>query len=52
MFCRAYIDWTSEFVGIINDYVSINTLVLMPLLLYCARVATLPGDRINAFPTK
>ncbi|CAI2351905.1 unnamed protein product [Caenorhabditis sp. 36 PRJEB53466] len=50
-FRATYIDWTSDFVGIINDYVSVNTLVLLPLLLYCGRIATLPGDRINAFPT-
>ncbi|PIC33199.1 hypothetical protein B9Z55_013266 [Caenorhabditis nigoni] len=50
-FKATYINWTTDFVQIINDYVSINTVVLLPLLLYCGRVATLPGDRINAFPT-
>ncbi|EFP07289.1 hypothetical protein CRE_13543 [Caenorhabditis remanei] len=50
-FAAAYIDWTPEFVKIINDYVSINMVVLFPLLLYCGRIATLPSDRINAFPT-
>ncbi|EGT36124.1 hypothetical protein CAEBREN_07908 [Caenorhabditis brenneri] len=50
-FKASYIDWTTDFVKIINDYVSINTVVLLPLLLYCGRIATLPGDRINAFPT-
>uniref|UniRef100_A0A1I7T6D3 G protein-coupled receptor n=2 Tax=Caenorhabditis tropicalis TaxID=1561998 RepID=A0A1I7T6D3_9PELO len=50
-FKAAYIDWTDAFLSIINDYVSINTMVLLPLLLYCGRIATLSGDRINAFPT-
>ncbi|CCD63826.1 G_PROTEIN_RECEP_F1_2 domain-containing protein [Caenorhabditis elegans] len=50
-FRESYINWTKAFVGIINDYVSINTMVLLPMLLYCGRIATLPGDRINVFPT-
>ncbi|CAB3406605.1 unnamed protein product [Caenorhabditis bovis] len=50
-FRSAYILWTQGFLSVMNDYVHINIVCMLPLLLYCGRIATLPGDRINAFPT-
>ncbi|CAI5449019.1 unnamed protein product [Caenorhabditis angaria] len=46
-----YITWTDQFMTFLNDYVHINIMCLLPLILYCGRIATLPADRINAFPT-
>ncbi|CAD6193565.1 unnamed protein product [Caenorhabditis auriculariae] len=50
-FIEQYIRWTRDLVNVLFSYNDINSMVMLVLLLYCCRIATHPGNRINAFPT-